>query len=168
MALPPLRDNHHCLVSFHPCLINITQLNYLIAANCHACVPPPWAQRLRCTAPLGSEQLIHLSTKITRREKPRMLHLHICVRVTSTQIRASNISLMFTAAKSHFSLIYAAVYTCRHNFTLNLLKTLLTCYILWISACHQPFKGKDELFVSLLLLLIGRVLHNKQPRQVKN
>ena len=38
------------------------QLNQLMAASCHTCVPPPWAQRL-AAKPHVAEQLLHLSTE---------------------------------------------------------------------------------------------------------
>lgn len=61
---------------------------------------PPWAQR-----PAQASHVWAVASFVYEMaclEKPLMLHPAICMRVTSNQIKASKISLMFTGAKITF------------------------------------------------------------------
>lgn len=91
------------------------QLNQLTAASRRSCALPPWAQSLACL----SSCFICLQNRLFG-EAQNVASLDLYANHIYPN-KASKISLMFTAAKSHFSLIYATVYTWRHHFIHNLL-----------------------------------------------
>lgn len=77
--------------------------------------------------------------------------------------RAFKISLMFTAAKLHLSLFTLLYIPEDIISSLIFYRRFNSLYIM------DFWGGAYELFVPLLLLLIGDVLHNRQPKQqVKN